>query len=77
MEPAVKLSGYTDYFGNAVDFFSLPYRHRSLVITSKVEIHTHTPVRPAAALEVSINEARQILSSAPAEILTTSSQRKP
>ncbi len=68
VEPAVKLSGYTDYFGNAVDFFSLPYRHRSLVITSKVEIQTHAPVRPAAALEVSINEARQILSSAPAEV---------
>ena len=68
VEPAVKLSGYVDYFGNAVDFFSLPYRHRSLVITSRIEIETHAPVRPAAALEVSINEARQILSSAPAEI---------
>ncbi len=68
VEPAVKLSGYVDYFGNAVDFFSLPYRHRSLVITSRVEIQTHAPIRPAAALEVSINEARQILSSAPAEI---------
>ena len=68
VEPAVKLSGYIDYFGNAVDFFSLPYRHRSLVITSRVEIQTHDAPRPAAALEVSINEARQILSSAPAEI---------
>lgn len=68
VEPAVKLSGYTDYFGNAVDFFSLPYRHRSLVITSRVEIQTHDAPRPAAALECSINEARQILSSAPAEI---------
>ena len=68
VEPAVKLSGYIDYFGNAVDFFSLPYRHRSLVITSRVEIQTHDAPRPAAALEVSINEARQIMSSAPAEI---------
>ncbi len=68
VEPAVKLSGYIDYFGNAVDFFSLPYRHRSLVITSRVEIQTHDAPRPEAALEVSINEARQILSSAPAEI---------
>ncbi len=68
VEPTVKLSGYIDYFGNAVDFFSLPYRHRSLVITSRVEIQTHAAPRPAAALEVSINEARQILSSAPAEI---------
>ena len=63
VEPAVKVSGYMDYFGNAVDFFSLPYRHRSLVITSRVDVHTHAPERPAAALEVSIDEARQILHS--------------
>ena len=36
VEPAVKPSGYLDYFGNAVDFFSLPYRHKNLVVTSKV-----------------------------------------
>ena len=68
VEPAVKLSGYLDYFGNAVDFFSLPYRHRSLVITSRVDVHTHAPEHPAAALEVSIDEARQILHGSVAEM---------
>ena len=68
IEPATKVSGYLDYYGNAVEFFSLPYRHRSLVITSKVEIQTHAPVRPEAALEVTIDEARQIVASAPADI---------
>ena len=68
IEPAVKVSGYTDYFGNAVDFFSLPYRHRSLAISSRMEVQTHAPQRPAAALEVSINEARQILHSAANEV---------
>ena len=68
IEPATKVSGYLDYFGNAVDFFSLPYRHRSLVITSRVEIQTHAPERPAAALEVSINEARQILGSSVTDV---------
>ncbi len=68
VEPAVKLSGYLDYFGNAVDFFTLPYRHRSLVVTSKVEIETHAPRRPTDALEVSINEARQLLSGSPADV---------
>ncbi len=67
IEPATKVSGYLDYYGNAVEFFSLPYRHRSLVITSKVEIQTRPPVRPEAALEVSIDEARQIVASAPAD----------
>ena len=68
IEPPVKVSGYTDYFGNAVDFFSLPYRHRALAITSRMDVQTHAPVRPAAALEVSINEARQILHSAASEV---------
>jgi transglutaminase-like putative cysteine protease len=68
IEPPVQVSGYTDYFGNAVEFFSLPYRHRSLVITSKSEVTTLAAERPAAALDVSINEARQIIVSEPAEI---------
>ena len=68
IEPATKVSGYQDYYGNAVEFFSLPYRHRSLVITNKVEIQTFPPVRPDAALEVSIEEARQIVASAQADV---------
>lgn len=68
IEPAVQVSGYTDYFGNAVDVFSLPYRHRSLLITSRVEVQTRPVERPAAAMEVSINEARQILGSKPSEV---------
>ena len=68
IDPATKVSGYLDYYGNAVEFFSLPYRHRSLVITSKMEIQTRPPVQPETALEVSIQEARQIVASAPADI---------
>jgi transglutaminase-like putative cysteine protease len=68
IEPGVKLSGYTDYYGNAVEFFSLPYRHRSLVITSRVEVQTHLPEQPLAALEVSIDEARQILHSSQTDV---------
>ncbi|MBV9127580.1 MAG: transglutaminase family protein, partial [Verrucomicrobia bacterium] len=40
IDPVVKTSSYRDFFGNHVEFFSLPYRHRSLTITSKVEIRT-------------------------------------
>ena len=68
VEPHVKLSGYTDYHGNAVEFFSLPYRHRSLVITSRVEVQTIAPTEPVAALEVCIDEARQILHSSQADV---------
>jgi transglutaminase-like putative cysteine protease len=68
IEPQVKVSGYTDYFGNAVEFFSLPYRHRSLVITSRAEVQTVAVPLPEAALEVSIDEARQILNSVQADV---------
>ena len=60
IEPKVKTSSYTDYFGNRVDFFSLPYRHRSLTIATRAEVRTQRVERPTAALEVSIEEARQI-----------------
>lgn len=64
IEPEVKTSSYTDYFGNRVDFFSLPYRHRSLTISTRAEVRTTPVERPAAALEVSIEEARQIFADA-------------
>lgn len=62
INPTVKTSAYTDYFGNAVEFFSLPYRHRALTITSRAEVRTEPRVPPPAALEVPVDDARQILS---------------
>ena len=62
--PATRTSAYTDFFGNAVEFFSLPYRHKSLTITSRVEVRTQRVPLPDPALEVSVNEARQLLSGA-------------
>jgi transglutaminase-like putative cysteine protease len=64
LDPEVRLSGYTDHFGNRVDFFSLPYRHRKLVVSNQLVVRTHPVVRPAPALELSIQEVRQILGTA-------------
>ncbi|MHA3769975.1 transglutaminase family protein [Verrucomicrobiota bacterium sgz303538] len=64
IEPGTKTSTYTDHFGNAVEFYSLPFRHQSLVISNRLIIHTATPVLPKGSLELSIGEARQIFSSA-------------
>lgn len=51
---------YTDYFGNTVETFSIVRRHQELVLDSYAEVETLPVEPPAAALEVSVSEARQI-----------------
>jgi len=64
IDPEVRVSNYIDHFGNEVAFFSLPFRHRKLAIRNQMIVRTHAIERPTAALELSIQEVRQILSSA-------------
>lgn len=63
IEPETRTSGYTDHYGNRVEFFSLPYRHRKLVVTSEFQVETSQPSRPEG-LTVSADEARLIFGSA-------------
>lgn len=64
IDPATKVSGYADHFGNAVEFYSLPFRHQSLAITNRLVVRTQAPETPEEGLECSVQEARQIFSSA-------------
>ncbi|HET6409901.1 MAG TPA: transglutaminase family protein [Chthoniobacteraceae bacterium] len=68
LNPEVQTSSYQDHFGNTVDFFSLPFRHKRLVVTNQATIRTHPLPRPDEALDISIQEARQILNSALTDI---------
>jgi transglutaminase-like putative cysteine protease len=68
IEPEVPISHYTDHYGNRVEFFSLPFRHKSLVVRNQLSVRTEPPVRPAASLELCVQEARQILGSALTDI---------
>jgi transglutaminase-like putative cysteine protease len=63
IDPDVKTSGYTDHFENRVDFFSLPFRHRHLEISNRAVVRTHPLLRPQNSLDLSVQEARQILNS--------------
>ena len=83
IDPDTRTSTYVDCFGNAVAFFSLPYRHRRLSITNHAVVETIPPELPASSLELSVGEARQIFSSAvtdvfdwvqPTEIVQTGSE---
>src|SRR5438552_3013396 len=68
IDPVTKLSKYVDYFGNEVQFFSLPFRHTKLVVTNQILVETQRVEWPADSLDVRIEEARQILSSALTDI---------
>lgn len=63
LSPEVRVDDYVDYFGNRVEFFSIPYRHNSLTVTSATDIETF-PAQPSeAVLGISVGEARQIFNS--------------
>jgi transglutaminase-like putative cysteine protease len=64
LNPEVETSKYEDHFGNVVNFFSLPFRHRRLVVTNRLVVQTHAVPQPHRALELSVQETRQILNSA-------------
>lgn len=68
IDPATKTSSYVDHFGNAVEFYSLPFRHRKLAISNRLVVHTAPPQRPASCLEVTVSEARQVLNSVLADV---------
>lgn len=68
INPETNTSRYVDHHGNAVEFFSLPYRHQKLTITNQIVVVTRPPVRPAGSLELTVQEARQIFNSALTDI---------
>jgi transglutaminase-like putative cysteine protease len=61
IEPASRTSSYRDYFGNQVAFLSLPYRHSRLTIRSEALVKTEFKALPDDSLELTTQEARQIL----------------
>lgn len=63
VSPEVRVDDYVDYFGNRVEFFSIPYRHNSLTVTSSADIETFEAHPPEAALDIPVGEARQIFNS--------------
>jgi transglutaminase-like putative cysteine protease len=46
-----------------VHFYSLPYRHKKLVVSNQITVETRAVERPAESLELSVQEVRQIFSS--------------
>lgn len=60
IDPIVPVESYTDYFGNRVEFFSVPFRHQRLSVHSWAEVETTPVPMPEMALDVPVAEALQI-----------------
>ncbi|WOO42494.1 transglutaminase family protein [Rubellicoccus peritrichatus] len=61
IDPWTPVDHYEDYFGNKVEFFSIPYRHSELSVSSVAVVETHPGPNLDAVLETPLGDARQIL----------------
>jgi transglutaminase-like putative cysteine protease len=64
LQPDAKSSSYKDYFGNQTSVVSVPYRHSRLTVRSEAIVETLPVALPETSLELRVQEARQILTSA-------------
>jgi transglutaminase-like putative cysteine protease len=63
LDPKVPVDHYVDYFGNHVEFFSIPFRHQKLAVEATAEVQTFPTPDLTEALGVTVGEARQIFRS--------------
>ncbi len=63
IEPRVPVDNYIDYFGNHVEFFSVPFRHPRLAVEASAEVETFPMPDVSEALAVDVAEARQLFQS--------------
>lgn len=63
ISPDVPVDHYTDYFGNKVEYFSVPFRHSELSVNAMGEVETREGPDLSHVLETPVGDARQILGS--------------
>ena len=55
--PRAALEEFTDYYDNAVECLSVPYRHKTLTVTSRSTVETVPHKDALSALDLSVSEA--------------------
>ena len=55
--PRVPLEEFTDYYGNTVECLSVPFRHRTLTVTSRSSVETFPHKDALSGLDLSVSEA--------------------
>ncbi|MDD4933318.1 MAG: transglutaminase family protein [Methylacidiphilaceae bacterium] len=68
VEPGMPLHGFTDCYGNLVEFFSIPFRHSRLVVTAHSQVRTRKEPDPPADSAITIEGARGSFAAARAQL---------
>ena len=55
--PRVPLEVFIDYYGNWVEFLSVPFRHKRLIVTSRSAVQTRAYQDALSGLDLTISEA--------------------
>jgi transglutaminase-like putative cysteine protease len=55
--PRVPMESFVDYYGNHVEFLSVPFRHRHLTVTSRSAVETREILDPLSGFDLTISEA--------------------
>lgn len=55
--PRTALEEFTDYYGNTVECLSVPFRHKTLVVTSRSTVETVPHKDAISGLDLSVSEA--------------------
>ena len=55
--PRAALEDFTDYYDNAVECLSVPYRHKTLNVTSRSTVETLPHKDALSALDLTVSEA--------------------
>ncbi|NDV61180.1 transglutaminase family protein [Puniceicoccales bacterium CK1056] len=60
LEPDIPVESYQDYFGNTVECFAVPFRHKQLRVRMEAEVTTIPRPAPASIAEIPFGQARRL-----------------
>jgi len=69
VDPKVGVGSFTDYWGNRVEYFAIPFRHSTLRIVSRSIIETNPQEAVDYCSEITVAEARQIVNKSSTEAI--------
>lgn len=60
LEPCIPVDSFQDYFGNTVECFAIPFRHRQLRVRMSADITTLPPPDPGRLADIPFGLARRL-----------------
>jgi transglutaminase-like putative cysteine protease len=64
LDPEIPVDNYQDYFGNKVECFAIPFRHKQLRVRMTAEVNTLPPIDPGPVADIPFGQARRLSRSA-------------